>query len=667
VLRTLLVDLPFMSVHRPNLALTLLQGALRQAGYPCDLRYAKLDFAREIGVELYRVISEQLPHELLIGDYIFGEVLAQGSGSDFVASAREHAHSKDRVPEALWRLVPEIRRRGTGFLTELADDIARTGYDLIGLNLTFQISPGVSLAKLLKERSPRLRVVIGGGNCEGEMGMVLHRSFPWIDFVSRGEGEKLIVDLAGALDSQESTASSASPFRVLGHDAGIAGIQGLIWRAGTESVANGTRSSNVDPLDSLPEPDYTDYFEQLGRLGDGLSRSDLSVPFEASRGCWFGAKMHCTFCGLNGPSLQFRSKSPGRMLRELRAITRYGVPNADAVDLILDMKYFDTLLPALAKEQLDLAIFYELKSNINKAQVWKLKAAGVSSVQPGIESLSSSVLALMRKGVSAFQNVRLLKWLAEAGISVQWNILYGFPMEDPTEYERMAALVPYLVHLQPPAGGCMRVLLNRFSPLFFDAEALGVRRITPVSGYQQIFGGWSAEPERLAYYFNFEPVGGPFDFGYVNSLREAVKRWHQLYGKVAFTMVDRSGELHLYDTRPQAPVGSATLSGDERMLYLACDEGAGLAALCRTTGIERAAAGEILERFVELGWMICLDGRYVSLAVSMDDSLPEQVPPSLWQAVSTVKYQQMANFFVAQDQRANYVPERLGLPQIKPN
>jgi hypothetical protein len=70
---------------------------------------------------------------------------------------------------------------------------------------------------------------------------------------------------------------------------------------------------------------------------------------------------------------------------------------------------------------------------------------------------------------------------------------------------------------------------------------------------------------------------------------------------------------------------------------------------------------------VELGWMICLDGRYVSLAVSMDDSLSEQVPPSLWQAVSTVKYQQMANFFVAQDQRANFVPEHLGLPQIKPN
>ena len=29
---------------------------------------------------------------------------------------------------------------------------------------------------------------------------------------------------------------------------------------------------------------------------------------------------------------------------------RHGVPNADAVDLILDMKYFDTLLPALAEE-----------------------------------------------------------------------------------------------------------------------------------------------------------------------------------------------------------------------------------------------------------------------------------------------------------------------------
>ena len=35
----------------------------------------------------------------------------------------------------------------------------------------------------------------------------------------------------------------------------------------------------------------------------------------------------------------------------------------------------------------------------------------------------------MRKGVTALQNLRLLKWCAEIGITPAWNLLYGFPGE----------------------------------------------------------------------------------------------------------------------------------------------------------------------------------------------------------------------------------------------
>lgn len=38
-------------------------------------------------------------------------------------------------------------------------------------------------------------------------------------------------------------------------------------------------------------------------------------------------------------------------------------------------------------------------------------------IQPGIESLSTPTLKLMEKGVSLLQNVRLLSWCAEIGIS----------------------------------------------------------------------------------------------------------------------------------------------------------------------------------------------------------------------------------------------------------
>ena len=59
---------------------------------------------------------------------------------------------------------------------------------------------------------------------------------------------------------------------------------------------------------------------------------------------------------------------------------------------------------------------------------------------PGIESLSTPILRLMDKGVTALQNIRLLKLCSEFGIQPLWNIMYGFPGEPPDEYEQRRKL-----------------------------------------------------------------------------------------------------------------------------------------------------------------------------------------------------------------------------------
>ena len=51
-----------------------------------------------------------------------------------------------------------------------------------------------------------------------------------------------------------------------------------------------------------------------------LRRVVPTLLFETSRGCWWGAKSHCTFCGLNGETMAFRSKSPRRALDELEQL-----------------------------------------------------------------------------------------------------------------------------------------------------------------------------------------------------------------------------------------------------------------------------------------------------------------------------------------------------------
>jgi hypothetical protein len=45
----------------------------------------------------------------------------------------------------------------------------------------------------------------------------------------------------------------------------------------------------------------------------------------------------------------------------------------------------------------DLHLVYETKANLTRAQVDLLRAAGVGWIQPGLESLSTLILKLMRK------------------------------------------------------------------------------------------------------------------------------------------------------------------------------------------------------------------------------------------------------------------------------
>ena len=321
--------------------------------------------------------------------------------------------------------------------------------------------------------------------------------------------------------------------------------------------------------------------------------------------------------------MSFRSKSPARVLEEIRALTAYRIPNVFTVDEILDHDYFETLLPALAKQPTELILFYEVKSNLNRRQMEILRDARVLRLQPGIESLSSPVLKLMRKGVSAYQNIRMLKWGAELGITIWWNLLYGFPGERAEDYEAMAALLPAISHLNPPLVGCYKVRIDRFSPLHAESEALGVGPTMPVPAYALVH---AAPPEvlaRLAY--NFEPARDDRTFDYMPPMQDAMEAWRAAFGQSSLTGLHRSGVLHLFDRRPIAQEPMAALSAAERAIYLACDAGATVAGIVAATGEPQSTVEGALSRFTEKRWVLAIDGRYLSLAVMLDGKVREGV------------------------------------------
>ncbi|MCM2255031.1 MAG: RiPP maturation radical SAM C-methyltransferase, partial [Vicinamibacteria bacterium] len=440
-------------------------------------------------------------------------------------------------------------------------EILAAGPRLVGFTSIFQQHvASLALARRLKQASPATFVVFGGANCEGPMGAETVRQFPFVDAVVSGEADLVFPELVR---------------RVLaGLD--VSDLPGVVTPVSAAAVIAAGRfpgAPAVARLDDLPAPDYADFFEQFER-SRYAGEWQPSLFFESSRGCWWGERQHCTFCGLNGQSMAYRSKSPERAVSELAALAEQH-PGSDVqvVDNILDLRYFETVLPELARRQLKVDLFYETKANLKKEQVRALRAAGITRIQPGIESLSDAVLKLMRKGVSGLHNVQLLKWCAELGVEPHWNVLWGFAGEPPAEYARMAAWVPRLTHLRPPTGfGTVRI--DRFSPNFFDAEQLGFADLAPTLAYRLVFDLPPEALANLAYYFTYGYQQPQDVDGYTRALARELRRWQRAAPAATLFTVPLDEALVVWDQRPASRVPLRVLGPIERALLAATDAAA---------------------------------------------------------------------------------------------
>ena len=387
-------------------------------------------------------------------------------------------------------------------------------------------------------------------------------------------------------------------------------------------------------LDRLPTPRYDDYFAALA-ASPLRPHVRPGLPLETSRGCWWGAVHQCTFCGLNGTSLGYRAKSPARVLAELHELQdRYGISDFEAVDNILDAGYYTSLLPALAQDGRPRRIFYEIKANVSRAGVEALVRAGVTWVQPGIESLHSGALKLMDKGVQGWQNVQLLKWSRELGLRLSWSILWGFPGEKDDWYTDMAGWLPALEHLQPPAS-TPRIRYDRYSVYHEQARRLGLI-LFPVGAMSLVYPVGPADLDDLAYFFATEHRMGPLR--YIEGLKEeitnnpgikalvkAARDWGMAYGagrRPVLSMEDRGDELVITDTRSCARSGRHVLAGLARAVYLACDTAPRqdrlAAKVARDFGLT-PAPGQIEAVVATLRadrLILDLDGKFISLALT---------------------------------------------------
>jgi ribosomal peptide maturation radical SAM protein 1 len=615
-MRVVFAVVPFADIARPSIGVSLLKAEVSTV-CSASVQYLNLDFAATIGQELYGHLCHEVASDTMAGEWFFADLIFPNQ----LPPPHEFA-SRVLAPVTPTDIVSGIDRARAArleFIDASARRIAALRPTIVGFTTTFhQTCACLAIARRLKELPDPPLIVFGGANCEGVMGQQMLESFGWIDYVCTREGDAVFPAFVERLQKT-------------GDDSPLPGLlkQGHARELSFPAV--------VDNLDELPIPDYEDYFDQLSRspLAHEIKPSLL---IETARGCWWGAKHHCTFCGLNGDTMGFRAKSPRRVVDELLYLReRYGVRRIDSVDNILDLRYVNQVFPELKQRNADIEMFYEVKSNLKRQQLSMLHDGGVRVIQPGIESFSDEVLSLMRKGVSGFQNIQLLKWSEEVGIQPAWNILAGFPGEDPAEYQWTASIIPLLTHLEPPTG-CAPIRLDRFSPLFTRAEEMGLRRVRPTHAYYYVFPLGRRELSRLAYFFDFDYGDGRTPEKYMEATQQEAEAWRNArFGdrrpRLDATIRD-DATVAIADTRPCARSERHVLSDCDADVYLACDAAQTPRAVAGRLSARYSASevNQSLARLVESALVLTRGDHFLGLGVLRNrpaaSSAPDDVLPA---------------------------------------
>lgn len=496
----LLVSMPTQDIYCPSIQLGLLKKCItQQVGITCNLLHAYLlwpeyfsgiiqkqngDMEKSDILGILNSISLDYAYDCM-GDWIFSKAL---NGDTYNKNNYLNYLKKRAVIQSDQRLLQYIElvyEMAPEFIEYIINYVDVKKYKIIAFSTTFaQTVASLACAKRIKEQYPDKIIIFGGANCDDKQGEVLIKNFPFINFIVSGEGEYSLPQLIKTLLNNKCR--------------NLTSISGLIY-----TDINGTIIHNQEELvdiQSTPFPDYDDYFSLLDTLDIG-EFIQPRILIEASKGCWWGEKHHCLFCGINDNRAHYRCRSAETVFGAIMEyMKKYKCGDFFFTDNIICNEYFNTLFHEIVKSDFDLNIFAEIKANLTREKAIILRDAGVRYLQPGIESLSTPVLRIMNKGTTSIQNVYILKLAKEYSLYVGWNFLYGFPNEIDEYYT--IELWKSLTHLPPPLI-CGKIVLERNSPLYFN-NIYGTIIGDIAEPYTYIYKLDKAEIAEIAYMFEGE-------------------------------------------------------------------------------------------------------------------------------------------------------------------
>jgi ribosomal peptide maturation radical SAM protein 1 len=489
--RVALISMPTLMARFPSFQLGLLQSTLEREGIAAQTFSMYLYFGAHIGWQLNEALSVVRP--CLAAEWIWSKA-AFGEFADDASYLRRYEANIRQICDAAGCTIDDIlsvrNDKTFSFIEFCLNSVDWQRFELIGFSVVFQqMVASLALARALKARFPRIPIILGGATFEDDIGDSIIRACPWIDYIHCGDADQTFPEL----------------IRRLRRGASLEKLPGVMWRSDDAIHFHG-RAPNLTDLNTTPIPNFDEYFYARKESGyEGYDKADAPMlPIETARGCWWGMKHHCTFCGLNRAGMEFRAKNADQVLEMLEILTRrYGIFHFNAIDNIAATEYVEGLFGQLAGSNTDLKIHYEVRPYLSREQLRYMKRGGLFSVQPGIESLSTHVLKLMHKFNTGVHNLAFIKWCTYFGLDNLYYILTGFAGETAEDYAEQCRVIRKIPHFQPPVA-IAQARADRGSPTSTQPEAHAVSRLVPSQCYQYIYPPDHFDLKRVSYFFEHE-------------------------------------------------------------------------------------------------------------------------------------------------------------------
>ena len=614
-----LLNLPLAPYHIPSLGLTQLMGVVKQElGERVDVEvcYANHDVANYLGLDFYEELRDNGEHlQSGFSEWFFRHLAFPELPQDdekfferyYPSSNAENERFKERVLS---------KRQGLGqALDRVVERYRLAEADVVGFtSMFFENNAAIAMARRVKALDPRIVTIMGGANCESPAGEEIARHVEAVDFVASGSALKSFPRFVrncfeGDMEANHTIHGIFSSKNTVPDPSGG---EGATKAAGISAMGE------ILDINTEIELDYDSFYEAIDTNFPQWEIS-TALSFETSRGCWWGERSHCTFCGLNKSTMAYRAMDPDKAYALISSLFRYRDRCSVymCVDNILQRDYIDKVFPRLDTPP-GATIFYQLKANLNERELETMARAGVNTITPGFESLNTSTLKLMAKGVTAFHNLQVMKYCALHDVWPGWNLLIGSPGEPEEVYEKYVRELPNLVHLPPPQA-LFSIHFNRYSPYFMYPEKWGLE-LRRIDYYEMAFPFPEGSLDNIAYDFmdmNVEAEYLQAMAKWIDQVRSKVeywqKRWH---GKDELALPRlflnrRDGETWICDSR-SGEVREYRITELERRVLERVEQ------RCREVRLEGFDAAEVTEalgKLSERGLLFEEDGYVMSLVL----------------------------------------------------